>query len=167
MTIGSLMLLIAGAAFGFWLVLDAVKNGTGPKNDPPWWFFVLVFVLGGLSLVGPPIILMSRSRRPWREGRFLWFTQGTAAWLLWPPVVYNRVDPDPGNMSVICYFYGTPLMAVYVTTSLLFAGAFRRSRRRRIRRSWQETFGLLLSMAWAIIGWYLIGSFYIADIFRR
>jgi hypothetical protein len=167
MTIGSLLLLIAGGVLGFWLVLDVVRDGTGPNDDPPWWLFVLVFVLGGLSLVGPPIILSSRPRRPWLAGRFLWFTQGTAAWLLWPPVVYNRVDPAPGSMSAMCFFYGTPLMAVYVTISLLFAGAFRRSRRRRIRRSWQESFGLILSMVQAVVGWYLIGTFYIADIFRR
>lgn len=183
MTIGGLMLLVAGAAFGLALVLRVAPlirdSGEGHSL---WWVFVMVFVLGGLSLMGPPLILMSRPRRPWREGRLLWFTQGTAAWLLWPPIVYDHVyfkNASGGTSSYFCFvydrlpeseiyfFHGAPLLAVFTTLGLLFAGAFRKSRRRRIRQSWQECFGILLSMALAVVGWYLIGTFYIADILRR
>lgn len=170
LTIGSLLLLIAGGAFGLWLVLDFARDrpAGGPHGDPDWWLLVLVYVLGGITAVGPPLILFSGPRRPWLAGRFIWFTQGTAAWLLWPPVLYTRIVVGSAKgQSSICYFYGTPLMAVYVTVALLFGGGFRRSRRRRIWRSWQEAFGILLGMLWAIVGWFFIGLFYVADFFQR
>jgi hypothetical protein len=56
-------------------------------------------------------------------------------------------------------------MAVYVTLSLLASGHLRRSRRRRIYRSWQETFGLLLGLLWACTGLYVISMFYRSDVF--
>jgi hypothetical protein len=58
-------------------------------------------------------------------------------------------------------------MAVYVTLALIAGGHLRRRRRRRIYRSWQETFGLLLGLAWACTGLYLISVFYRNDIFRQ
>jgi hypothetical protein len=93
-----------------------------------------------------------------------------AAWLLWPPIVYNRIAHDgrfKDSMSAVCFFYGTPLMAVYVTFALLAGGHLRRSRRRRLGRSWQENFGLLLGLAWACTGLYLIALFYRSDLLRR
>ena len=68
-------------------------------------------------------------------------------------------------MSGLCFFYGTPLMAVYVTLALLAGGSFRRARRRRLRRSWQETFRLLLGLVWACTGFYFITTFYRNDFF--
>jgi hypothetical protein len=58
-------------------------------------------------------------------------------------------------------------MAVYVTIALLVSGRFRRSRRRRLFRSWQETFGLFLGLAWACTGLYLIATFYRQDFFGK
>ncbi len=132
-----------------------------------------VFALGGCSLIGVPLLLVTARHRPWGAGRFLWFTSGTAAWLLWPPVVYQRVagthggGPGGHSTSALCFFYGTPLMAVYVTIALLAKGAFRRSQRRRLRRSQQELFGLLLGLVWACTGLYLIGLFYVDDLSKR
>ncbi|HZW34919.1 MAG TPA: hypothetical protein VFF52_29620 [Isosphaeraceae bacterium] len=172
LTIGMVMLLIAGAAFGLWLIIDQFRSqfqvGNSPEDRVGHWLFLLVFVLGGLSLVGPPLLLWTARRRPWGAGRLLWFAHGTAAWLLWPPVVYLRVRGvlPRDSMSAVCYFYGTPLMAVYVTLTLLAGGYLGRSRRRRISRSWQETFGLLLGLAWACTGLYWISLFYRED-FRR
>jgi hypothetical protein len=77
------------------------------------------------------------------------------------------VMQEPGSISGACYYYGTPLMAVYVTLALLAGGRLKRSRRRRILRSWQETFGLLLGLAWACTGLYLIALIYRNDLFRR
>jgi hypothetical protein len=57
-------------------------------------------------------------------------------------------------------------MAVYVTLALLAGGFFRRSRRRRLKRSLQETFGLLLGLLWACTGLYMITRFYIDDFSR-
>jgi hypothetical protein len=177
-TVGALMTLIAGAAFGLALVLRVAPlvrdSGEGHSL---WW----VFVMGGLSLMGPPLILMSRAG-PWREGRLLWFTLGIAAWLLWPPIVYDHIyfkNASGGTSSYFCFVYGrlpeseihfvrgSPLLAVFTALGLIFAGTFRKSRRRRIRQSWQECFGILLSIVWAVIGCYLIGTFYIVDILRQ
>jgi hypothetical protein len=168
-SIGVAMLLIAGASVGIWLVAVQFRSNWQADNSAEAqirnWMYGFVFVLGGLSLVGPPLLLWTARRRHWGAGRFLWFTHGTAAWLLWPPVIYHRVSagtPDE-PMSGTCFFFGTPLMAVYVTLTLLAGGYFRRSRRRRLRRSWQETFGLLLGLAWACTGLYLISLFYRQD----
>jgi hypothetical protein len=172
------MSLIAGAALGLWLVTGELRRlisqeGRGPADIflGKWDEIVLsaiVFFLGGLSLIGPPLLLLTARNRAWGAGRILWFAQGTASWLLWPPYIYRRmVVQEPGSISGACYYYGTPLMAVYVTLALLAGGRLKRSRRRRMYRSWQETFGLLLGLAWACTGLYLIALFYHNDLFRR
>ncbi len=176
LTIGAVMALIAGASLGLWLVVDELRSGT-PADDRGLgfesdWVYGLVFILGGLSLVGIPLLLASAWRKPWQAGRFLWFVNGTAAWLLWPPAVYHRIVQTNGqrvdpSLSGLCYFYGTPLMAVYVTIALLFSGRFARPHRRRIFRSWQETFGLLLGLVWACTGLYFIAQFYRRDFLGR
>jgi len=168
LNIGVAMLLIAGAAVGLWLGLGELRSTPlGPENGFAKWVFMFAFVLGGLALVGPALLLIT-DRRRWGPGRFLWFASGTSAWLLWPPVVYHRVTGgSEGSMSAICFFYGTPLMAVYVTLALFAGGHFRRSRRRRMIRSWQETFGVLLGLAWACTGLYLISLFYRQDFFGK
>jgi hypothetical protein len=166
------MSLIAGVALGLWLIGDEFRakwQASGGFDDQAGaWLLLLIFVLGGLSLVGPPLLLLTARRRPWGAGRFLWFVQGTAAWLLWPPLVYHRIRGSTENsISGTCFFYGTPLMAVYVTLALLAGGHLRRARRRLIFRSWQETLGLLLGLAWACTGLYLISLFYREDFLRR
>jgi hypothetical protein len=50
-------------------------------------------------------------------------------------------------------------MAIYVTVALLAGGWLRRGRRRRWR-SWREQFGLLLGLAWACTGLYVMYLFY-------
>jgi hypothetical protein len=168
--VGVVMLMVAGVALGIWLILDDFRTEIRREEINPRIEAVLlliVFVLGGLSLVGPPLLLRTARRRPWAAGRFLWFAHGTAAWLLWPPIVYARTAGSQKSMSAACFFYGTPLMAVYVTLALLAGGHLRRSRRRRMYRSWQETFGLLLGLLWACTGLYLISTFYRNDVFGK
>ena len=171
LSIGLAMLLIAGATVGIWLALGELRSrnvGNGPDDHIAKVIFVFVFVLGGVSLVGVPLLLRTARHRPWGAGRLLWFAQGTAAWLLWPPIVYQRVQGrTAGSMSAICYFYGTPLMALYMTLALLAGGYLRRSRTRRIIRSWQETVGLLLGLAWACTGLYLLSLFYRQDVLGK
>ncbi len=122
-------------------------------------------------MVGPPLLIWERrrTRRPFTSGRFLWFTQGTSAWLLWPPVMHMRAQGRDQAIAQgsagVCFFYGTPLMAVYVTISLLVGGRLRRKHWRRAR-SWREKFGLLLALAWACTGVYVLGKIYWED-FRR
>ncbi len=175
--LGVAMLLIASVALGFWMVVDDLRSpNLNPGAEPhfgPWDLIaslVVVFVLGGLSIVGPPLLLLRRTRRPWGPGRILWFAQGTASWLLWPPVLYHRVAHGGRlgeSMSGVCYFYGTPLMAIYMTSALLAGGHLRRGRPRRRDRSWEERFGLFLGMAWACTGLYLLVIFYRQDFFKR
>jgi uncharacterized metal-binding protein len=151
-------------------VSSLMHNNLRRRRICAWYFrmslFVFVFLLGGLSLVGPPLLIFTARRRNWGAGRFLWFTQGTAAWLLWPPAVYHRIamPGPPASMSSICFFYGTPPMALYVTLTLLASGRLSPSCRLRMHRSWQETFGLLLGLAWACTGLYIISLFYRQDI---
>jgi hypothetical protein len=101
----------------------------------------------------------------------LWFCQGTASWLLWPPVIVHQVRAKPGEITggaAVCYLYGTPLMALYVTIALLAGGWLPLRRRRRRRpRSWTERFGLILGLIWACTGLYVLWGIYHDDLFRR
>jgi hypothetical protein len=167
--LGVFMLMIAGAALGLWVAVpvpqEQLTNGTWVDA----LILLLVHTLGGASLVGVPLLLWTARSRRWGAGRLLWFTQGTATWLLWPPIVYRRaVAGTPrDSMSEVCYVYGTPLMAVYVTLALLAGGYLSRTRRRRIWRSWQETLGLLLGLAWACTGLYVLWTLYRTDFFKK
>jgi hypothetical protein len=163
LTILDLVLLIGGVAVGLWIFLGADTNAPGLADR---LIPALVFVLGGLSIVGPPILIWQRRKggRRLGPGEFLWFCQGTASWLLWPPFIIQRVQGKQGNdsMAVICYFYGTPMMALFVTISLLSGGWLRRRRARR--RRGHEVFGLLLGLAWACTGLYILSVIYRNDL---
>jgi hypothetical protein len=54
-------------------------------------------------------------------------------------------------------------MAVYVTAALLAGGWLGKRRRRRLRRSWREQFGLLLGLCWACTGFYVLYVLYRED----
>jgi hypothetical protein len=159
LTIRDLLLLVVGVALGLWLFADRIRSVLAGDESAAW---IVVAFLGGLSCVGPPLLLgrRHRLRARLRLGELLWFCQGTASWLLWPPIIAHRIRGRPAgdSMAAICYFYGTPLMAVYVTTSLL-AGGWIRPRRGR-RRPWRESFGLLLALAWACTGLYILSAIY-------
>ncbi|WP_152050821.1 hypothetical protein [Tautonia marina] len=171
-TIGELMIVVAGVGVGLTLALPIFRD----KPSLGEGFLVLGgALLGGVSLVGVPFLLWERwrgSQRRFGPGTLLWFAHGTAAWLLWPPIIIGRrssargqnppiVDPSAAE---ICFFYGTPLMAVYVTASLL-AGGWLRRRNRRNRRApvpmpWRERFGRILGMGWAVLGLYVLSMIY-------
>jgi hypothetical protein len=169
MSILHLMLMIAGMALGLWLVQPNLREQPPEMGQLGSLTLLLgTAILGGVSLVGP-LLLLGRREGPWGAGRLLWFATGTAAWLLWPPVIYRRArggDFDD-SMSGMCFAYGTPLMALYVTAALLAGGWLRKNRRRRLaRRSWHESFGLLLGLAWACLGGYVLIMFW-GDELRR
>ncbi len=161
--IGDLAILIAGITIGFWLLgigsgaqMSVIGSDAGMRVSP---YGAWVGVLGGLSVVGPPLLILARRRhkRKFGPGELMWFSQGTSAWLLWPPIVYHRVQTNPpgGPIAGPCFAYGTPLMALYLGSALLFGGWIRKRRRCRAR-SWQETFGLILGVFWACTGGYAL-----------
>lgn len=166
LTILAFMALVGAAGFGLWLVLPDMRD------DPQHvvevgdrWLLPIVAVLGGASLIGPVVLALSRRRsprRPFRPGEVMWFSQGMATWLLWPPVVYHRAQGErfADTLAGPCYFYGTPLMAIYVTSALLVGGWLRPRRR---RRTWTEQVGLVLGLAWACTGFYLLYTIYKHD----
>ncbi len=172
LTILDLLILTAGVAVGLSLIVDSIR--TGSPDTEGRILMVLTLSLGGISLAGPPLLLWRRYRSGWKRmrlGELFWFCQGTASWLLWPPVMYVRMrgkNAMGDGMSEICYFFGTPLMALYIVLTLLAGGwlGLRRRRPRR-RRSWTETFGLLLGLAWACTGLYVLSILYRKDFFGR
>ncbi len=165
LTLQELMLLIAGIALGLWVVIDGLREAAG-QSDPPFlkWMFGLVGVLGGVAALGPVLLLIERlkTRERWGPGKVLWFSQGMASWLLWPPVLYHRAVKGNLDQSTawVCYFYGTPLMAIYVTAALLAGGWLRRRGRRFRRLSWREQFGLIMNLLWATTGFYVLYLIY-------
>jgi len=170
-TLFELMALIAGLALGIWLIVPAFQ-GENAVGDTDAFLLASTFALGGLSLVGPPLLIWerrrSRRRRAFGAGRLMWFSQGMASWLLWPPVVYRRVMTGniERSMTASCFAYGTPLMAIYVTFALVCGGWLRKRRRRALKRSWRERFGLGLALVWACVGLYVLSILYRED-FRR
>src|SRR5262249_45503705 len=134
LTILDLCVMIACFAVGLWLAVDLFRE-SGP-SDEEGWVAIVVYLLGGLSLAGPPLLLRKRlvTHVRLRIGELFWFCQGTASWLLWPPIIIHQVrgeDRVGEPMAHVCYLYGTPLMALYVTTSLI-AGGWLRPRRFRL-----------------------------------
>ena len=55
LTILELMLLVAGVAIGIWVGIEDFREDA--NTDPPGvrWVLSLTAVLGGISLLGPPI----------------------------------------------------------------------------------------------------------------
>lgn len=172
-SLGLAMLLVAGAASGLWLIAEEVRTSPGAGDNSPEFDVralvpLAVFVLGGLCLIGPPLLLLRARGRPWGAGRLLWFAFGTASWLLWPSMVYRRAILDAPVVSAqsgVCYVYGTPLMVVCITITLLAGGHFTSARRRRMRHSWQETLGLLLGLCWTCIGLLILALGHFFDLF--
>jgi hypothetical protein len=157
------MLLIAGAAVGLWLATDHLKDmigGTWP-DLLEHAIFCVAYVLGGLSLVGPPLLLLTARRRPWGTGRIIWFVSGSVPWLIWPPLISHEIRGYTPNMLSEVLLFPTPLASLSMALALLAGGWLRRSRRRRLWRSWQETFGLLLGIAWSGLGLFLLVLLYL------
>jgi uncharacterized membrane protein len=160
LAIWELCVLIAGLAVGLWLLMPNWSE----REDVSHWLLILTGILGGLSIVGPPMLLWERRRRrsKWGPGEVLWFSEGMAAWLLWPPILLPKLKGEKLDSLSLCVFvYGTPLMAIYVGSALLCGGWIRRrgSRRRR-KYSWRERFGLLLALAWALTGGWILWIVY-------
>lgn len=175
-SLGALMVLIAASGLGFWLALPNLRENQALTAldwlEAAWT--LSVGVLGGLSLVGPPLLLWEsrRARRRWGPGKLHWFIQGTSSWLMWPPVLYHRFLATPQGMgpregiTQVCYFYGTPMMGLYVLIALIAGGRLRRVARRRLGPSWRERFGLAMGALWAIIGVGVLISLYVQDLAR-
>src|SRR5262245_27871264 len=86
------MALVVGLAVGMWLMSPDFR-AVPRDRETPLFLIGAAGLLGGLAIVGVPILLAERrrSRILWGPGKLLWFASGTAAWLLWPPVVFRRV----------------------------------------------------------------------------
>ncbi len=173
--IAEMLVLTAGIAVSLWITLPILGQPYDASDgDPiqliPVFLRVIIAVLGGVSFVGVPILLLRlrRDRSRWGPGKMAWFAHGTASWLLWPPIIHWQVTAK-GEMpwSAVCWLWGTPLMGVYVTASLLAGGWLGRRARKRMRRSWGEQCGILLALAWAATGLYLIGLLYWIDLFKK
>ena len=178
LTIRDLLVVVAGVGIAL-----AVTRPiwTAPYQDQPGdpiqlvpvAVRVIVAILSGASFVGVPLLLARwrRRRTPWGPGKLAWFSQGTAAWLLWPPVVYYQLAAPRGGSdptwTSVCWLWGTPLMGLYITAAILAGGWFGRRGRRRLKRSSREQFGLLLSCLWACTGLYFLGFLYWIDLFKQ
>jgi cytochrome bd-type quinol oxidase subunit 2 len=169
MHLAQVMALVAGLAVGIWIGIS--REGRSAPDLNPVLMFV-IFAAGGLALAGPILILAER-RRLGRcagsvgVGRLLWFATGTAGWLMWPPIVYRRLtNRESMGMNQVCYFYGTPLMAVFLWVTFGLSGWLRPRARRRFRKYWTERFGFWLGVVWFLLGGYLLGTMWWADLLQ-
>lgn len=169
-SIAAIMTLIAAAAFGFWLALPRLRSQPPPGGvqlNLDDFASLAMHVLGGLTLVGPPLLCSEarRRRRRWGPGKFLWCTQGVVTWLMYPPIVYVRAMKGKSNeaMTEVCFFYGTPIMGLAVLIALIAGGRLRKWWRRPSSRAWRERFGMLLGVLWAAFGLYVLTLLYLND----
>lgn len=169
-----MFILLAGACVGLFvfrpmLLVEYDPEDGGPIEVVPVAVRVVAAVLGGISLVGVPLLLLRGHKSgPWGAGKLAWFAHGMSSWLLWPPiVVWQGSSGSRGPWSAICWLWGTPLMGIYVTASLVAGGWLGRRGRRRLQRSWQEQFGILLACMWACTGLYLLYLLYSIDVLRK
>jgi len=170
LTIGAIVLLIVGVSVGLGLFLPEFRQMDWGEADNA--VGAAGMVLAGPTALGVPWLIWRKYRgrtrgdRRWGPGRLLWFAHGSAAWLLCPPIVAKRAGftqsgvADAANGAQICYFYGTPLMAVYMLLALRFGGRLGGSRRGRRRIDWIERFGLALAILWAMVGAAIIWMIY-------
>lgn len=157
------MLLIAGVAVGLWLSRGDNELGLSFAEWDGAVFVTTSYILGGLSLIGPPYLLVTARRKPWDQGRFLWLVLGVATWLTWPGVAlmsHGRLRTHDREACSVVFMITTPLIALCLLLGLLASGRLRRVRRRLSQRSWQESFGLVLGLAWSCIGVYLVTLVY-------
>ena len=173
LSIGMVMLLVAGwrSGSGWWaktsrsyspVALTESPGGDSAGLTRGWRSLRARFSAASRS--SDVLSCSGRRRRPWGAGRFLWFTYGTAAWLLWAPVVYlkaiddNRSHRHRADEQIVLAL--PAVTSLFTMPALVASGALRRSRRRRLFRSWQELFGLILGSGWTCTGLYLIAWFY-------
>jgi hypothetical protein len=178
LSVRELFILVAGVGIAL-AVTRPIWMGPYDRDDGdpiqvvPVVVRVIVAILSGVSFVGVPLLLarLTRRRAPWGPGKIAWFSQGMAAWLLWPPIVFNQLPLQrAGNdmpWSSVCWLWGTPLMGLYMTAAILAGGWFGRRGRRRMRRSGREQLGLILSCLWACTGLYFLGLLYWIDLVRK
>jgi hypothetical protein len=156
------MLLIAGVATGLWFSKGDRDLGISFGEWDGDVFVTTCYILGGLSLIGPPYLWVTARRQHWGEGRLHWLVLGAAVWLTWPGIalVSGRINTHSRDASNALFLVATPLVALCLGLGLLASGRLRYARRRLIRRSWQERFGLILGLAWSCTGVYLLALVY-------
>ena len=159
LTILEAMVLIAGVAFGLWLIKDPFNS-----SDPPGVVIVTVEILGGLSIAGAPMMLLDRFRhsRKWRTGAFVWFGLGLVSWGLVPAITIERLNlGKQGGVAPICYIYMLPLMSLFFLTACAISG---RPVRQwwTCRGWWPEWVGMYVLVGLAVVGVYLMYGIYAA-----
>lgn len=172
MSLAVAMLMVALAALGFWLINDNLRVPIpGPYGFGFWDEAIalgLAFILGGLSLLGPPLLLLRGRGRRWGAGRMVWFACGVATWTFWPPYFWTHAYWGWTLMrssSAQYFFVATPLLAIVIMSSFLAGGWLRRPRRRSLWLSWQETFGIFLGLAWSCLGIHRIAWLYYKELY--
>jgi hypothetical protein len=163
LTILDAMTLIAGVAVGLWLFHDKLKFAElFEKPSEEAWIVLAVALLGGISLVGTPMLLVARARgrRRWRSGAMQWFALGLGCWGLAPPIALMRLKiASGGETALSCIVYTMPLMGLFLTAATLIGG-------RPVPRWWSchgwwpEWFGMWMLLGWAATGCYVLFMIY-------
>ena len=84
--IAEMLVLVAGIAVAFWVMRPWLLEEYDAENgDPiqiiPVFLRVIIVILGGISFVGVPLLLIRRrrDRTRWGPGKMAWFAHGTAS----------------------------------------------------------------------------------------
>lgn len=162
------LLLVTGLAVGLWLWWPESKRFD--VRDDGAWVLATIFLGGGLTLPGVPLLLREQraARSRWRAGRLAWFAIALAGWSLWPALVVVRIRSGELPLDKVAgkYVYWAPLMAVFLALAFAAGGWLRRRRRRARRPPWSERFGRYLAAAWILLGLYVLVRFvYVTDVY--
>lgn len=151
LTIGRLMLITAGIAFG--IVAFPMDNGFQTFDDA---LLVWSSILMGASLPGLWFVAARRrQRRRIGAGGWIALSAGLGLLVLMPAAI---LQPGEG-IALTCLHYLLPLSSLWMLLSALVAGQLRCKSLGR-RAPWPERYGYYLALSWSPVALRLLWSIY-------
>ena len=155
LSLGTAMILIAGAAVGLALLR---------LMPPPWelfdwrsWMAAFYAALSGVTMAVAVLLIVARLRgvRRWRTGAMACFTMGTGLWLFAPIIPMDRLLHHGFDAPFIYSFYFQPILGLLLFLAGVVAGK-PVPRWWTCRGWWPEWLGMWVLVAWSVAGAFLL-----------
>ena len=161
LTIGRLMLLTAGVAFGLSIFMP---GGKIESQDLSGWAAIYSSAICGLALPAPLFCLSKAWRKqPLGAGGLFALVAGLAVVMFAPAAIVEWVGrqmtpTNNRNDTIACLYFLMPLMALWHTVAACATGYVTRLFKRDT--PWTERYGLVLALLWTPIGaWHFVAIY--------